>query len=562
MKNYIKFSITGIILSLVLSLAIGCRGTNDSVESEQGPASVKVILKGEDFSDTGNIGAQASSGRNSTDSAAETEQRQEIALKNNNDYKIVATLTPAKSVNTSQASSKANLIAATETNPLPNGTRYKVVVFDNSGNYLTEQDYVSGQAGSDITGLDGGSAYTFIVYSIGSSTDLPIVTYVDPLNKTLATASVNNVSGDNDLMYFSKTMTVSGNGTNYLDTVLRHRFSQVTTTIDASPTQVFTITGITTPQIFPHYNSASLKLSDGGVTASGNTSRNLTFPTLGTAIATANPVLINPLFETANQSDMVFSIANLTLQANGANPIQISHQFAFSRFRIGRGIKYNLNLAIVPNDQYLTFRGYPAVKINGMIFMRHNLGSNYLADPDVPSPDIVGNYYQWGRIAPVANATTGTGPIAGWDNTTVPQANAWNLGSLSVPQKNRTNDPCPDNWRVASRAELGFLANPVNTTYTYIGNTQTTSTSSAAGVFTSKFNPNVKVTMPFTGFRNGPDGSFAINGTTTSDIEGEYWSSSQNVFGVFSVGGTGFFSAGGAITQRGMPVRCVATYPY
>lgn len=561
MKNYIKFSITGIILSLVLSLAIGCRGTNDSVESEQGLASVKVILKGEDFSDTGNIGAQASSGRNSIGSAAETEQRQEIALKNNDDYKIVATLTPAKSVNTSQASSKANLIAATETNPLPNGTRYKVVVFDNSGNYLTEQDYVVGQAVADITGLDGGSTYTFIVYSIGSSTDLPIVTYVDPLNKTLATASVNNVSGDSDLMYFSKTMTVSGNGTNYLDTVLRHRFSQVTTTIDASPTQVFTITGITTPQIISHYNSASLQLSNGNVTSSGNSPKSLTFRGLQSATIIADPVLINPLLETANQNETTLTINNLELQSLGV-AARVSHQFVISRFRVGRGIKYNLNLAIVPNDQYLTFRGYPAVKINGMIFMRHNLGSNYLADPDVPSPDIVGNYYQWGRKAVVATSATGPGPIAGWDNTTVPQANAWNLGSTNVPQKNGSNDPCPDNWRVASRAELGFLANPVNTTYTYIGNTQTTSTSSAAGVFTSKFNPNVKVTMPFTGFRNGPDGSFAINGTTTSDIEGEYWSSSQNVFGVFSVGGTGFFSAGGAITQRGMPVRCVATYPY
>ncbi|AJW65290.1 hypothetical protein VO54_03865 [Elizabethkingia miricola] len=571
MKNYIKLSITGIILSLILSLAIGCRGTNDSVESQEGPASVKVILKGEDFSDTGNIGAQASSGRNSTGSAAETEQRQEIALKNNNDYKIVATLTPVKSVNTSQASSKANLIAATETNPLPNGTRYKVVVFDNSGNYLTEQDYVVGQAVADITGLDGGSAYTFIVYSIGSSTDLPIVTYVDPLNKTLATASVNNVSGDSDLMYFSKTMTVSGNGTNYLDTVLRHRFSQVTTTIDASPTQIFKITSITNPIIHPHFNGASLQLSNGSVTSSGGSQKNVTFPPLNnTAVTvTSDPVLINPMFETANQSDMVFTIENLILQTDDPLSAQITHQFVTSRFRVGRGIKYNLNLSIIPNDKYLTFRGYPAVKINGVIYMRHNLGANTLNDPDVLSPDLIGNYYQWGRNMVVANASTGTGAIPGWNNSTLPPANAWNIGTLAVPQKNTTNDPCPNGWRVMSRRDYHVLINSTN--YTIIGNAASTDPSSAAGVSTSKFNSAVKLTFPFAGVRRGEDGAFAITIGPGSEITGNYWTSSFDeatntspIFARFySINDPGAFIA--SISPRmftATSMRCVAEYPY
>lgn len=50
--------------------------------------------------------------------------------------------------------------------------------------------------------------------------------------------------------------------------------------------------------------------------------------------------------------------------------------------------------------------------------MRHNLGANISLNPDAPSVNIAGNYYQWGRKTPVATATTGTGAIPGW-NTTV-----------------------------------------------------------------------------------------------------------------------------------------------
>ncbi|MCT3719397.1 hypothetical protein HZQ64_04940 [Elizabethkingia anophelis] len=562
MKNYIKLSITGIILSFILSLVISCRGTNDSVESQKGPASVKVILKGDDFSDTGNIGTQASNGKTGISSDLGIVQKQEITFKNNDDYKLVATLTPVASAhNTAQVSSKANLIAATEINPLPNGIRYKVVVFDNNGNYVTEQDYVSGQAGSDITGLDGGSTYTFIVYSIGSSTDLPIVTYVDPLNKTLATASVNSVSvGNSDLMYFSKTMTVSGNGTNYLDTVLRHKYSQIITTLDSSPTLWYSIdtSSINGAAIAPHNNSSSLQLSDGSVSSTNPMTKSLTFPASGTSTTTtAAPVIIS----TPAITNGIFVMGSIRLISfGGTAAVSVTHSsISLTNLRISPGVKYNLRLSFVPNDRYYAnFRGYPAVKINGIVFMRHNLGSNYLADPDVPNPNIVGNYYQWGRSTPVANVATGAGPISGWDNTTIPPVTSWNTGTRITPAKNTANDPCPTGWRVGSRNELGIL---VNTPYSTLGNTTTTDPGSAVGVFTSSFNTAVKITFPFTGFRDGTNGSY-IPGTT--NVEGQYWPSDSNWFGSYTTGGMTYFSysSGNAIGFRGMPVRCVAEYPY
>lgn len=95
------------------------------------------------------------------------------------------------------------------------------------------------------------------------------------------------------------------------------------------------------------------------------------------------------------------------------------------------------------------------------------------------------------------------------------------LRNKDCTNKNTLNDPCPTGWRVISRDELGTLVD--NTTHSYTGNAATSSIGSAAAVLTSKFNTSVKVTLPFTGFRDGADGRFShASGTTL--IDGNYWS--------------------------------------
>ena len=103
---------------------------------------------------------------------------------------------------------------------------------------LRKRDYTHGQEDSaQALMLDGGSSYTFIVYSFNSTTTLPSITFSNPNNKTLTTSSITSpIMFLSDVMYFRKDMTVSGNGTNYLDIVLKHKMSQITTTIDASAT--------------------------------------------------------------------------------------------------------------------------------------------------------------------------------------------------------------------------------------------------------------------------------------------------------------------------------------
>ncbi|MDV3953371.1 hypothetical protein CMT77_14240 [Elizabethkingia anophelis] len=558
MKSNIKLTITTIILSIFSLAIISCRQSDDHITDPGtgiGPAIVKINLQGSGYNDEGAPKTAGVNGINST--AVQTE---EISFNNTNDYKLVATLTTVDNV--SQASSKASAKAATAT-PLPVNTRYKVVVFNNSGNYVTEANYTSGQeaTATPITGLTAGQSYTFVAYSIGSTTTLPDITYTNPANKTLASASVNNVSENSDLMYFSKSLTLDGNNTNYLDIILKHKYSQIYAAINSAQTNYYTISSINNATITPHNSTANLKLSDGSTTASGSSSRTLRFSSNAQNVS-APAVFIN----TAATTNGILSIGSAVLQK--ASGFLVTHEnIEFRNLKIAPGTRYYLELSFVPNDQYITnFRGYPAVRINGVIFMRHNLGANISLNPDAPSVNIAGNYYQWGRKTPVATATTGTGAIPGW-NTTVATQGAWNSGTRTAPIKNTLNDPCPTGWRVISREEFGTLVD--NTTHSYTGNAATTNIGSAAAVLTSKFNTSVKVTLPFTGFREGTDGRFshaATGGGTL--IDGSYWSADNNsdigrIFALFNTTESSFWAAGsGGVNTRATPIRCVAEYPY
>ncbi len=548
MKSNIKQIITRIILVIFSLVIISCRQSDDHITdpgTETGPASVKINLQGSDYNDGG---TSKTAGINGTNSAAI--QTEEISFNNNNDYKLVATLSPETSSN---PRGKAGI---TGISPLPDGTRYRIAVFDSNGNYITEQIYFTGSESSmpAITGLNGGSTYTFVVYSIGTQIGLPAITFADPGNKTLATATVNNVSGDNDLMYFSKTMTLTGGNANYLDVILQHKYSQITTTIDSTPT-TYNITNISGVTIAPHTGSATMQLSNGSTIATGiQTPRKVVFPTMNSKIIQATPVVINA----NNTNTGVLNIGSITMRSTiGNSGAQMTQQnISFNNLKISRGVKYTLKLTFAPNDRLMTYKGYSAAKINGMIWMRYNLGATLSADPDVPSQNINGNYYQWGRSAIVATSTTSEASIPGWDNTTNPPDNAWNSTfNEEVPDKSGT-DPCPSGWRVPTGKEYSALYN--NTTKVEIGTALESATNfSRASVLTSKYNTGVKLTFPAAGYRVETNGGLYQRGTSS-----HYWnnvpSTSINAW-YAGINATTFYSSS---RNRATPIRCIAEYPY
>ncbi|UZJ65740.1 hypothetical protein OKW96_06040 [Sphingobacterium sp. KU25419] len=462
------------------------------------------------------------------------------------DFYLVAELTQESNAvvgHAAKLSQQNNGTIAQTTNLNPN-IRYKIVVYNNSGLYMTEKDYIRGQETSaSPLMLDGGLNYTFIVYSVNSTTVLPSVTFVNPANKTLTTSSVN-VTGVQDFMYFRKDMTVSGDNTNYLGVILKHRFSQITTTVDATATG-YNITALTSAINPQHLPNANITLDNGTINRSGTaTTVAVTFPTFGSQTIIGTPNIINA---NAN-STTSYTIDNITI-----GPLTQSNITPFTNLNITPGVKYNMKLTIIPQDIYLTHLGQPAARVNGKIWMLHNLGvsTSLDANQNPYNSALVGNYYQWGRNAVVANATTQSGAISPWITATTQAANSWNIGTEANPTKTGS-DPCPSGYRIPTETELNALINA--TVQTNVGTQNNSPTNyTAAKVFTSKRNASVKVVFPIAGNRRFDTGAVENRGNT-----GFYWSSTtiSNRYYHYSLS----FSAvtiGNSVAAWAFPIRCV-----
>ncbi|MCT3698765.1 hypothetical protein HZQ90_07790 [Elizabethkingia anophelis] len=556
MKNRL-YKIKAFLFVLLITVT-ACRNSDTDHHLGNEPVAVKMNMKGTEYNDAGNLGSLASSGKSA--GIGLSVQRQNIQL--TKDLVLTAELVPDTASAQDKAKTSRNGITAVETGDLGMGVLYKVVVFDANGNYVTERDYTRGQEDSaQALMLDGGSSYTFIVYSFNSTTTLPSITFSNPNNKTLTTSSITSpIMFLSDVMYFRKDMTVSGNGTNYLDIVLKHKMSQITTTIDASATS-YTVS-VVNAEIGNTNTGASMQLSDGSITRGGSTGRRpLVFATLNTAIVKADPLIFNT--NAITNGRVTFSKLTMT-SSQGATITQ--NNFSINNLTIAPGVKYNLNLTVTPNDTYLVYQGIPAARINGQIWMRHNLGTNYslqgdgvttVLNPDTPQKALYGNIYQWGRSAVVANADTPAGAISGWNTAQAPDG-AWNTGTAANPVKT-SQDPCPTGYRVPSDTEWRTVL--ANTTQELVGTwngTPNPNDYSAAAVFKSSRNPSVQLTLPSTLLRNSSNGVLASGGTFRSTW---YWGNRKNIAGgnatLLRLQPTTFLVTA-SIPTFGASVRCIA----
>jgi uncharacterized protein (TIGR02145 family) len=170
-------------------------------------------------------------------------------------------------------------------------------------------------------------------------------------------------------------------------------------------------------------------------------------------------------------------------------------------------------------------------KVNAMDykdFLCHNLGAaNTAAAPFTPSWEIIGGYWQWGRIGPdpsqwlntntpnFAHGPTGLGAgetneaaVSGWDQTNAPNG-SWLSDSKS------SEDPCPSGFRVPSAAQWDAVRN--NNVQTATG----TWTSSPVNYGTGRFF-GTELMLPGTGIRDLSNGSLGQRGES-----GRYWTSTQ-----------------------------------
>lgn len=529
---------------ITTSALFSCSNEKTNVEpNSDGQTTVKFNVAEISFEDISDISNKASGQHNT--SRKNLTQTNTIQL--DNGFLMVASLTPeisATGKTGTVASATGDKKAATVQNQMAAGVKYKIIAYNSAGVYVQERDYTRGQENStaDFT-LDGGATYTFIIYSINTAGTVPALTFAVPANKTLATTSVT-VSGISDFLFASKSMTLIGGVTNKLDVILKHKFSQITTTIDATRTG-YNITAISS-NINTHSPNATIALSDGTITRSGATTTSpVTFATLGGLTATSTPTIINA----AANSTTSYTLTTITI-----GPLTRTGIVPFTNLNITPGVKYNMKVNITPIDTAFTVNGQAAVRISGKVWMRYNLGANTALDPD-QDPQIVGlhgNYYQWGRSIVVANATTPDGAIQLWNSGITQPATAWNTNTEASPVKNVTNDPCPTGFRIPTQLELQELVN--ETIQTNIGTFNNSSTNYTAGkVFTSKRKATIKLTFPIAGNRYFSDGSVVNRGNT-----GFYWSSYtlNSRYYHYSLSSASAIM-GNSVAAWGFPVRCI-----
>lgn len=521
MKSLLKNSAFFTIGICVLFLTFSCSNTKSESIAAQGPALISIHLEGDSYTDEATVGNVPSPPRASGGAVNANNSgihRSIVAF--NRDFDLVAELSPVSSVKSSTVLKGAQKFSTVKNSDLSAGILYKLLVYAENGAYVTERDYIHGdeQKASALV-LDGGSKYTFIVFSVNRTNINAEVEFADPNNKTLAGSRIRDLSGDEhtamyDLLYFRKDMIVSGNDQNYLGIVLKHIFSQVTTTIDAGDTG-YTIDGIT-GYFVPSYKYATISLADGNITRSSEmVNSQAVFGFLNTSVVESFNATINSNI----QGTGYFQFTSLTI-----GPFtRTGSGLRFEGLSFTPGVKYNLKIKIVPTDIFLVHEGQPAARINGQIWMRHNLGANINLNPDAMSSlgsALHGNYYQFGRKEVVADGAASQ-YNGNWIFPNNASRNAWNSGTEMIPQKTN-NDPCPSGYRVPSESEFNSL---INATVASNSGNYVSGSYTVAKILTSKRNRNIKLTLANQGWI--PGWNLANRYINERGINGHLWSSTS-----------------------------------
>lgn len=490
---------------------------------------------------------------------------------------------------TSQPSLKAgtNVKAAV---PFATEVKYRVVAYQLDGTYIDQAIGSSAQPDAVMFSgqLAAGQTYKFVIYSLGSATDAPPAAPTSNINAAGDLSKALTLTFDSfeeqgaDFMYalVEKEIEATGQPT-ALAATLQHKFSKVSIQLHtADATGTFGTSNYVkggylseTPVNAEVSNAgglnkkSSIDLSTGAVIG-GEAATPFRVSGIN---ATAKSYILNTAATTGTTSFAV---------AIDAGSIKIGHDvntrvtpFEFTASTLEPGKAYTLRIRL-NSDRYVNAAGVTRTAnqpdaryavIGGYRWDRYNLGVANV-NPATNNPDAVpsiqalyGNYYQWGRQVPVANAYSGDGAIAGW-NTTPAADGSWNSGTAAAPVK-AALDPCGTGDRLPSQAEYTALGN--NTRHTSIGtwipNTGTStglSDFTAAHIMTSKKSGDVQLSFPAAGHRETVDGSQRLRQATAI-----YWLNMEVGGNDRALQGRGFENGGWDVQnyfkRAGYPVRCI-----
>lgn len=317
--------LTMVCLMLMAVSLIGCSKEQEK-ELESGKTQVTVKIS------SSQENAQVSNKKPGEKSKAQLSHSELFSL--NEDYQVLATLTPDQASNKldNQIKTKAGAVkAATPVqSPVSGGTVYYLAVYKQTGEYVTHQQYTYVPNQDPKINVSPG-AYTFLAVASGTNT-LPTINFNQPLsqiNLSITDASV-------DLMYFKQDLDVQAGASNDLNVVLRHLFTQVVLTINTA--EIGDVVSIGAANIIPNLSVANVSLADGTLSyPSSATSAPKSFSftnTSGTSLV-SNPIFIFPSNSTVGSVTIAgFQIGNVT------KPL------TFSNLTLIDGIKYNIDFRL------------------------------------------------------------------------------------------------------------------------------------------------------------------------------------------------------------------------
>jgi len=226
-----------------------------------------------------------------------------------------------------------NQKAVIQRNLLPDNVKYELLIYNASGNLVNRRTLTYKNNDDAEFSLDGGAEYTFIAVSIGDLNEIPLIENDSRLN------TVKVVNCERDLMVFKKKVRLTA-GDNYLDIVLKHRFSAMITKLSIDPNTTGKLTELVGVKVDPGVKSASMNLGTNNqeitYSSTNSTNRFLTFPSLGSgvrSITSSQKLIINPLTNTGK-----LTFGKITIDGETKTNLVISN------IKIEPGVKYKLHL--------------------------------------------------------------------------------------------------------------------------------------------------------------------------------------------------------------------------
>lgn len=445
-------------------------------------------------------------------------------IKLDDDYYISAevVLESSKAHKIERLKSNNYKVAGIIKEPIKRNIRFRLIVYDQEGNYSNDIIYEISSAGTvvPIGGeelmLDRG-IYYFVAYSY-NKWDIPTEDLTDSdINHNII---VSTDKYPQFMMYTSGLKKIGPKEDNSLNISFKYKFSPINLTIDATAANGYLISSIGEAKLSSTYKETYISFSSGDVSHHGEEENRLfTFEEYN-----RDKLSSNTLWVANNTNSGSIEINSLQVgPINWVLPIKIDN------IKILSGVGYKITLRIKPTDRFETINGQAAALINGRYWMRGNLGvtSDVFDDPD-PSGSfqhLIGNYYQWGKSEIRATAyTVGAAPESNEWNVIAPDG-SW-YSATDNGGKVIGKDPCPDGWRVPTSQE--FLDLIEATTQSLADNRGTNWNPSefnfsTAKTFRSKKNSGVILTFPSSGYFNPTSRTIASRGS-----HGYYWSSTES----------------------------------